>query len=275
MTLLQVLVCTHGDTGLDRVAAMRLPQVPGVEYIISCQSQARPIPGELQRDDIRIRFSASSGLSNNRNEAMRQVTASFALFSDDDINLSAEGLQELLALMANDSSTDIFTLKLNINAPDSRKFPANGSVLKLSIRRHFPYSPEIAFRSSSIQKIRLNFSPLMGKGAPVLHSGEENIFIDTALRKGLTIRFFNICIGSHPGASTYERFSTDGELRSRGAVLRLCHSLTFIPRIIRLAVMLPTPTLHSLRMMLEGARYASGHKAAIRTPQDIHITRQQ
>ena len=53
---LDVLICTLGTDGIDRVATMNLPIVPNVNYIVSWQLKDAnaDIPTSLLRDDIKI-----------------------------------------------------------------------------------------------------------------------------------------------------------------------------------------------------------------------------
>ena len=262
MTTLQVLIFTHGRDGLERVKRQCLPAVDGVRYLVVCQAEKTEWPHG--RDDLEIIFNDTIGLSNNRNRALKAATAPYMLIADDDVDYSAGGLAELVKRLNDSNVTDIITVR--VTGSGSGHYPTDNQKLGLTLKRHYPPSFEIALRTAAIRGAGLWFSPIMGIGAPVLTSGEENMFVDTALRRGLTASHHNVTIGHHNGASAQDRVPTAGELMSRGAVLRLCYRHTYLLRAIRLALMLPTPTLRALSEMRMGAKYALSHSAEIKAP---------
>ena len=61
--LLQVVICTHGLDGLMRTAAMTLPQLPRISWLVECQTDAdAPLPDvpEALRAKAAAQFKANA-----------------------------------------------------------------------------------------------------------------------------------------------------------------------------------------------------------------------
>lgn len=256
---LEILIPTHGTDGLRRVEAMRLPEVPGVCYRVSCQSQRMPVPDSLaQRTDVDIRFISGTGLSANRNALLARATAPLLMFADDDIALTADRIERVMRAMADNPDLDGACFKPE---DELHQYPAEPFMLKARARRYYYVSVcELVLRRASLMSTGVQFSLLMGINAPYLHSGEDDLFVYRLLCKGLRIKYFPIVTYNHPHLSTGFRRQTPGVLRSRGAVLQTIYPLTAVPRMLRLAVKLPQPAPSSFWHMLGGAFYALTHR---------------
>ncbi len=194
---LQVMICTCGSDGLQRVARMILPHVPGVEYIVSCQSAPMQLDAALARDDVKIYFTPTKGLSNNRNHALSLVTAPYALVSDDDLEYYADGLRTVIETFDNHPDVDIATFRFD--GDDGKVYPPQEHDLSEPYRLYTVASIEIAVRMSAVRSERLTFPPMMGLGNTYIICGEEDIFMLQALRHGLACRFFPVTICRHRG----------------------------------------------------------------------------
>ena len=106
---LEVLICTYGKDGLNRVAKMNLPKVEGVRYLISLQTNEShtPLLDELIRKDISISTTNSTGLSNNRNNSIDNATGDICLIADDDLSYTAEQLQSIISVFKQNQHLDI------------------------------------------------------------------------------------------------------------------------------------------------------------------------
>lgn len=62
--ILQVLICTCGETGLEKVAAMTLPQAAGIGYLVSIQAKTMPpVPESIAtREDLTLPCVSAAGL---------------------------------------------------------------------------------------------------------------------------------------------------------------------------------------------------------------------
>ena len=160
--ILDVLIATHGDDGLRRVAEMTLPSVSGVKYIVTWQTTAGgDIPAELMRNDVEIHEISTTGSSNNHNAGIELLRAPYCLFADNDLNYTTEGLVAVINSLDSHPEIDVATFRHSgepVYYPDketdfSEKMPKGYSVATY----------DIAARSKSIQNIR--FDPNFGVAA--------------------------------------------------------------------------------------------------------------
>lgn len=223
---LEVLVCTFGSEGLERVAHMAAPRVDGVAYTICCQNPDKDnIERQLSvlagRDDMTVHIFNDRGLSLNRNHAFDVATAPYLLISDDDINHYPEGLKAIIETFDTNPTLDIATFRAAM--PERRVFPASEHKLNRPFRFYNAISFEIAVRRDTLlSHPALRFTPLAGIGAPYLGSGEEDLFVHRAVNMGLDCRFFPIEILEHPGLTTSAHSGMKPSvIRAKGAVMRI------------------------------------------------------
>lgn len=260
---LEILVSTHGAAGLERCAANAWPRVDGVAYLVSCQfvDSTPTIPGSLSdRDDIRIVFTHTRGLSANRNNALESATAPYVLIADDDTDFFAVAFNAIIAEF--DASPDIDIVTMRYETPTSKKYPADGHNLAQRSPGYYVSSIEIALRRQSIINSGLRFSLLAGLGAPYLGQGEEEIFILNALHRGLRGRFRDIIVARHPHITTGEHKPGPAAIRSRGAVIRKRRPLLGWASIVINAWRLRHTTgfFKALHHMTAGALYGLRHR---------------
>jgi len=216
---LEVLIATIGREGIGRVASMALPRVEGVRYLVSWQMAGETIPESLKRPDVRIVPSASTGLSNNRNDAFEASMAPLLLIADDDLRYTAEGLVSVIETMDGHSDVDIAAFMHT--GGDGKSFPDFEFDLAMRVKNYYVTSFEIAVRRHVVTGDRgVRFDPRFGIGAPKFKAGEEQFFVDDVLRAGFKGRFFPVTIVTHPGCTTSYRYLTPGVLEAQGVYLR-------------------------------------------------------
>lgn len=220
---LQVLICTYGKEGLQRIAAASHPIVEGVEYLVSWQTEGRnDLPEAIKcRDDFKIFTSDTKGLSINRNIALSKATAPILLISDDDVDYTEDGLKTVIDSFRENANTDIICFKYE--SASTHKFYPNESIsLSHPSKGYFVSSIEIAFRRESVQgKIRFNEN--FGIGA-IFPSGEEDIFLSDCLDFGLNGIFIPETIARHDSVTTSERnLILASRPQTKGAVFLKLH----------------------------------------------------
>lgn len=241
----QVLICTFKS--LDRVAAMPLPQVEGVGYLISCQSEPMPVPSSLQRPDVEVHFNPTKGLSNNRNVALGLATAPFVLIADDDLIYNADGLRA--AINAYEANPDVDLFFFRYDSPEKKIYPLAETDLSKEFRGYNPSSVEIGLRMPT----PLRFNPAFGIGAPLFASGEEAMLLLDARDRGLGIRFFPVTLCTHPAPTTSAKArTTPGVLMAEGAVIRRRFPATSLLRLMLKAWRTPARFFPTLRLLLKG-----------------------
>lgn len=224
MTTLEVLICTIGQ-GIAAINPSRLPQLPGVSYLIAWQvpSGETPelIPASLHRPDIRILTHTTRGLTVNRNFALANASAPLLLIADDDVDYSPEGLQQLIEAFKADLSTDIILCRYLRCGKLPKPYPSQIVEFRNAPRGYYATSFEIALRRESVKRLHLRFDTYFGIGSGRYICGEEDIFIHEALKKGAVIKIHPIVIGSHDHPTTAARLSHDPEFhRAHAAVMR-------------------------------------------------------
>lgn len=244
---LQVLISTHRS--LDKAAAMTLPVVEGVGYLISCQSEPLPIPPALQRPDVEVHFSSTKGLSNNRNAALELATAPFVLIADDDLTYHADGLRE--AMEAFDAHPEVDMFLFRFDGSGGKAYPPYEADMSKDGYGYNPASIEIGLRMPS----PLRFDPAFGIGSPRFACGEEAMLLLDARDMRLGIRFFPITICTHFGPSTGVRDqAAPAVLRANGVVIRRRFPATALGRLLLTALRTPGNPLRHLRYLLQGYR---------------------
>lgn len=260
---LDITICTYGPDGLKRVAAMILPPMPGVGYIVSWQMPGEtatlPLPPALQRPDIRVSQIDSIGLSANRNNAISLASADIIYIADDDICIYPDGLRAVLDTFEAMPQLDIAALRYV--GTDAKRYPDTTFDLRRPPRGYYLSSIELCFRRRVFDS-GLRFSTLLGIGAPVLGAGEEANIVHRALCRGFVGRFFPITIARHDGLSTGNHDFNPRAIMAEGA------SHSYLNRYLAPAKMLVaayrhkkslSATLRYYRFMLKGYVYGLRH----------------
>ena len=270
---LDLAIATWQPEGIRRVAAMLLPRAEGVRYVVSWQaSQGAPIPPELtERTDVSIHRTDVEGVAANRNNALRHCTADIALNSDDDLIYTPEAFQAVRHTFAEHPELGLAAFRYEGDNP--KQYPARECDLTLIPKGYWASTIELAIRLRSASptgtsgttpaSASLRFNTAFGPGAPFTASGEDEIFLLTARRRGIACRFFPITIARHPGQSTGSRPVSDNRvLHGMGAVIRLSYGLCSLPRIVLKAWRMQRsgqcPLARALIGLFAGWRYGGG-----------------
>lgn len=228
-----IAISTHKQAGIQRLAQGNLPNIPDVRYIISWQSHENaPIPEQLSdRDDVTIIRFDGHGQSHNRNNALEHCNADIVIISDDDLIYRPDGIKAALAEFEKNPQMEVATFR-SIHDP-SISYPDKITPLSLPLPRNYYVSCfEIALRRNS-EAGKLRFNPELGLNSPRMHGGEDEVFILTAIRRGLDCRFLPITVCEHPDLSTglKSRLSA-ANLRAMGCVITLYYPATAPLRLI-------------------------------------------
>lgn len=231
MLTLDLALITYRQEGMTRLANMYLPHIDGVRYIVSWQEHHNlAVPQQLHRDDIEIHRFDKPGLSNNRNNAIDHCRADIIMLSDDDLTYAPGALQYIIRTFEDNPGLAVATFRIEIaGAPD---FPAESCRLGDPLPRNYnALSPTIAFRREAVGNLRMH--PEFGLNSPCLHGAEDELFLLSAIRRGLDCRFFPYTICSHPHPSTgTKELMTSGNLKASGCYITIAYPLTFMPRLI-------------------------------------------
>ena len=254
---LQVMICTYGN--LDKVSQMQLPRVDEVGYLISCQSVPCELPASLQRDDVKVVFTGTIGLSNNRNNAIDHATAPYGLIADDDLMFDAAGLKMIWETFDRHPNLAVAAFKAEIAG---HVHPQCEWDLWKPYKNYNVASVEIALNLAIIKQYGLRFNPEFGVGAKRFKCAEENIFLLNVEMRGLNGRYFPIAICSHPQESTGTRSQSDaGVLQAQGVYIGLKYGSTKIPRLLLKAKRTRGNFFKNVWHLCQGAIYAALHRS--------------
>ncbi|HRF69133.1 MAG TPA: glycosyltransferase [Muribaculum sp.] len=258
---LDVMIVTIGADGIKRVAAMNLPEVEEVRYIVSWQMPdgiSAKIPDVLKRSDVMVCRHDDKGVSRNRNYAMMKSTADVCLVADDDLVYEPDMLRNVIAVFEDDDTLDVALFRYS--GGSGKWYPSYVYDINRLQKGHFVSEVEIAFRRSTVAGT-VRFNELLGTGSPVVCTGEGEMFLFTALKRGLRCRFFPTVIAVHQGISTGFRIADrPGVLMGPGVMIYMYHNRTWPLRIVvnawRTARRSRGGFLQALQDMKNGALYA-------------------
>ncbi len=230
MLTLDLALITFGPDGIRRVGAMNLPRIDGVHYVVSWQCGGdAAVPASLIRPDISVCRTQSRGAAVNRNNAIAACTADIILFSDDDLIYTADQLKKVIATFENNPEVDLATFVAT--HPSGPVYPAASCRLGDPLPRGYWVSAyQIAYRRERIGNLLCH--PEFGAGAPVFTGADDELFLLSAIRRGLHCYFFPINICTHPDLSTGTTVTlSPGNLRAAGCYITLAYPGSFILRI--------------------------------------------
>ncbi len=219
---LQWLISTYGN-GIQKVENLLMHPEQGNSYLISHQDPNEAftvIPEKLIRNDVQVFVQKDTGLSKNRNNAIRHASADILVIADDDIGLNPSYPIHILRAFKKHPEVDVacFQIRTPIDQPDYKSYPKKTKRLTHLNQFKAVSSIEIAFRRKSIQKKQIWFDERFGLGA-LANCGEEFLFLSECFRKGLKIMFFPVYIVEHPYESSVKNrpFYEEQRLFSTGA----------------------------------------------------------
>lgn len=253
-----IAISTYKHRGIARLAAGALPHIDNVRYIISWQNHDNaPVPQSLrERDDVTVVRCNRYGQSHNRNNALQHCTSDIIIISDDDLIYHPEGIKQLISAFEQTPEMELATFR-SIHDPDII-FPDRETRLSLPLPKGYYVSCfEMAVRRNSPAG-RLRFNPEFGLNSPRMHGGEDEMFLLSALRRGLDCRFLPVTVCTHPDVSTGLKGTLSPEnLRSMGCTIAFYYRTGAIARIPLKAWRLyragQSPLLRALRFLTQGA----------------------
>lgn len=222
-SILEIAISTLGAEGLQRIAAASHPTVEGVKYSVACQlPEGVPVvPEALRRADFEVRFYRERGLSRNRNRCLEQASAQWLLIADDDLSYSKEDLRGLLCALKEEREGDILLVRYHGSEAHGKVYPEHRCPLSEVPKGFYVSSIELLLRRQAVQE-RVWFNENFGLGSPHLISGEEDIFVESCVRRGLKVEAVPLYIGSHPHDTTSENNRRNPVIyEAKGAVFRV------------------------------------------------------
>lgn len=233
---LEVLICTIGIEGIERIAGNMPPEVEGVEWMISWQMPGRSrdfgelvfnLPDEFKnRRDIRIFIHDSKGVAKNRNYAIEKSRGEFLLMSDDDLTYTEDELRDVINTFERNPQADILLMKYSSSCV-RKIYPTERCEVKKMPKGYYTSIIEIGMRRERIGE-NVRFDERFGLGTTFL-GGEEDAFLHNARKKKMRIWFEPVVTCSHNEPSTGSSRGTSPEfIEGKGAVFCKMHPVTWI-----------------------------------------------
>ncbi|MDX9745125.1 MAG: glycosyltransferase [Syntrophales bacterium] len=200
---LDILICTI-DEGIENIASILQEERSDVTYIVSHQitdHKFRQIPPPLKvRNDVVISHIKGRGLSANRNNALSLARGDIAVLADDDILYLTDTFHQVLNSFDENPDAEVICFKIKNMAFSGEYKPYPARPTRINKLGRYPISSiEIAFRVAAVRERQIRFDERFGLGSPVVIGGEEQVFIDTCLSRGLRVLYLPIYIVKHNG----------------------------------------------------------------------------
>lgn len=262
MLTIDLALATHTAEGIQRVARMITSPIEGVRYVVSWQNHMNaPIPEVLaSRIDVSILRFDRLGQSYNRNNALANCSADIVIMCDDDLKVFTDGIIKLREIFQQNPSVDVVTFVSEHG--DMKRFPKEEIKLSGNLPKgYYTTGFEIAMRRTSAGFLRC--CPELGLGSKELHGGEDEMFLMSAIKRGLDCRFFPVKVFAHPHESTGTKSKlTKYNIKASGCIMALSYPYTIPARILlkayRLAKAKQAGFLPALYYLTIGAIKAPG-----------------
>lgn len=237
---LNVLICTL-DEGVRNIPAMLLPPRDDVSYIVSMQytdeNMLQQVPAALRdRRDVKLLFLQGKGLSRNRNNALAAADGDVALIADDDCRYRQEYFDTILRVYTEHPRVDIVQFRINtFEGIPLKQYAAYAHPYARRPRGMYPTSPELTMRVKTVQG-SLSFNEAFGLGSACLPCGEEDVFLQDAMKAGLSVWYFPYVVVDAPAGSTGLGVYSDRRvMMAQGAVNYYIHGWSAWLRMFKFA----------------------------------------
>lgn len=220
---LEILICSL-NKGIVRVQDVLLPPREDVRYIVSYQYTDERyldlIPKTLrQRGDIALFTYNGQGLSANRNLALDKATADLVMYADDDARLLPDTPDTVMRPFKEMPNLDVaFFCASTYTGKSLKNYPSDEFDM-LSMPAQYTISTlEMVCRRKKVQG-QIRFDERFGLGTKFLTCGEEEVWLEDALKAKLKIRYFPQKIVETSTMLKKSLIFVDaGVQRSRGAI---------------------------------------------------------
>lgn len=162
---------------------------------------------------------AERGVGLNRNNALMRADADICLFADDDMVYEENYVNIVENAFRENPGADVIVFNLREKTTTRKLITKKSKVNYLNFLRYG--TARIAVRLSSIQKNGIYFNQCFGGGTQHCH-GEDNLFLNECLKKGLKI----IAVPEYIATLTEERISSwnhgydDKYIKDQGVLFR-------------------------------------------------------
>lgn len=225
---LDILICSL-NKGVVRIQDVLLPPQPNVHYIVSYQYTDERyldlIPQALgARPDVSVYTYKGQGLSANRNLALDKATADIIMYADDDAHILPETPSLVMRRFEENPQYDVLFFKASTYTDEPLKNYPDKDFDVLAMPALYTISAlEMACKRQSVQGF-IRFDERFGLGTKFLTCGEEEVWLEDALRAGLKLHYFpDKIIETSTMLKKSLIYIDAGVQRSRGAIAYYKH----------------------------------------------------
>lgn len=262
---LTVCIPTFGAAGIHDVAKQQLPEVDGVDYIVSWQDSLGDLPPELQqRRDIQVFRLSGRGVSANRNNAMGHAAGEVLLIADDDVDYKPEWLYTVRRTFAEHPEAQFILFQMQSLVPKHYHCQQPARIVKRLPKGHYATSCELAIRRTVIEQ-GVRFDERFGINARQFTLGEDSLIVLQMMRMGFEGRYEPkvICI-NHDTTSGQRSFKDPRQVASSGVLLAWEHPVSALPRILLKSIRMKRSKqgnfFYSLINLTKGATWGYTHR---------------
>lgn len=194
MKTIDILICTL-NKGIVRVSDILMPPREKIRYIVSFQytddRYLDLVPPILkERADVSFYTLNGQGLSCNRNNALEKATSDLVMFADDDTRLLPDAYEQIVHTFdTNDIDVAFFQATTYTGKPLKEYPDASFTYDRRTTLTYSISAIEMVCRRKAIQGV-IRFDERFGLGTQFLTCGEEEIWLEDALRTGLRMKYF-------------------------------------------------------------------------------------
>ena len=213
---IQVLVAAMNQSDHSLVDKMNIQ----TDAIVGNQCDKNSIEDfELGNCHIKYLNFAEKGVGLNRNNALMRATADICLFADDDM-VYVYNYPEIISKSFEDNPcADVIVFNLAEKVQTRKIITKKGKVGYLNYLRYG--TARVAVRLDSIKKHGIYFNQCFGGGTEHSH-GEDNLFLNACLKKGLKIIAIptTIAMLTEERASSWNNGYDERYIRDQGVLYR-------------------------------------------------------
>lgn len=238
----EALICAYNHS-ISNVLKHLPEKKDDVGYLVSHQissgHSAETFAAHYQalegRSDVRLFTIQGSGLSNNRNNALKHAVGELLLITDDDVGFMPDWSEKIAS--AFDEMHDAQVITFRVETPEGRPFkkyyPNGFTHTKLSIFR--VSSIEVCVKRIAIVESKVCFDPTYGLNAHYL-ACEETVFLSDLRKKNARIRASDKVIAIHAKESSGSDYSRAASCIVRGAVIRRVFGIFGFPLVLAFSI---------------------------------------
>lgn len=212
---LDVLVSTM----FDDISLYEKMNIKGSAVIINqTDHEDKEIISLKENEELTFISSKERGLSKSRNLAIKNSTADVCLLADNDVTFDNHYIETVLNGYKRYPDADVIAFTVHGDSSErSVNRLKNGRVNRVMSMKIS--SVQISFKRDIVEKHNLYLKEDFGAGSEKFNSGEESIFLYTAIKKGLKVYYIDEKIGEVSFEdSTWYGKNPEKDLLTKGAM---------------------------------------------------------